>query len=275
MFDIMDDHVFSEKQPKDEGDNVAFVSKFIHMDVEVNASQRNKDVVLKHFDMSVFSDTRHTYKSMIIGRRDTGKTHLITEILNHQPTLKANTTIVYSTKEEGERYSNHFRGAMLHDNFEYSLIEDAIKRINKTIKMERDEYQRGQIEPSQYTIVLDNCLYEHDFYKNKEIRLLFMNGNVFRINTIISLNYPNGIPPNLRVNLDYTFIFYDPDFSYRKRIWEKYVYEFLSLEKFNDIMAQLTNPYECLVVKNSESRSKNLDDILSVILYPKVDVVSR
>lgn len=221
--------------------------------------------------MSVFSDTRHTYKSMIIGRRATGKTHLITEILNHQPTPKENTTIVYCTKAEGEHYSNSFSGAVLHDNFEYSMIQDAIKRINKTIKMERDEYKRGQIEPSQYTIVLDNCMYEHDYYRNREIQTLFMNGRVFRINTIISLNYPNGIPPNLRVNLDYTFIFYDPDYSYRKRIWETYVYEFLSLDKFNDIMAQLQNPYECLVVKSSESRSKKLDDILSVILYTKTD----
>ncbi len=273
--------------------------------------QKNKNVVLKNFDMSVFSDTRHTYHSMIIGRRATGKTRLITEILNHQPTPKANTTIVYCTKAEGEHYSNNFHGAALHDNFEYSLIQDAIKRIKQTIKNEKDgygqraeclrtgtdgpliqltqesrqsnwepalrvlsasrSYEFGSIEPSQYTIVLDNCIYEHDYYKNKEIQTLFMNGNVFRINTIISLNYPLGIPPNLRVNLDYTFIFYDPDFSYRKRIWEKYVYEFLSLDKFNDIMAQLIHPYECLVVKSSESRSKKLDDILSVILYTKTD----
>jgi hypothetical protein len=206
---------------------------------------------------------------MIIGRRATGKTHLIMDILNHQQTPKENMTIIHSTKEEGEHYSNCFSGAVLHDNFEYSLIQDAIKRIKQTIKKEKDGC--GSIEPSQYTIVLDNCMYEHDFYKNKEIQTLFMNGRVFRINTIISLNYPLGIPPNLRVNLDYTFIFYDPDFSYRKRIWEKYVYEFLSLDKFNDIMAQLIHPYECLVVKSSESRSKKLDDILSVILYTKTD----
>lgn len=136
-------------------------------------------------------------------------------------------------------------------------------------KKEKDGY--GSIEPNQYTIVLDNCIYDDDYYRNKDIQTLFMNGCIFRINMIISLNYPNGIPPNIRVNVDYTFIFYDPDFSYRKRIWENYVSEFVSLDTFNHIMAQLHNPYECLVVKRSYSRSKKLYDILSVILYTKTD----
>ena len=64
------------------------------------------------------------------------------------------------------------------------------------------------------------------------------------------------------MNLDYIFIFYDSELSYRRRIWEKYLYEFMSLDTFNDIMAQLRNPYECLVVKHDCSSTDTLSDML-------------
>ena len=94
-----------------------------------------------------------------------------------------------------------------------------------------------------------------------------MNGKVWRFNMIISCGYPIGIPPALRPNIDCFFIFNDPDLPYRKRIWERYVFEFLSLEMFNHIMLQLINPYECLVVKHSY-KSKKIEDNIFVILLP-------
>jgi hypothetical protein len=221
------------------------------------------NIVLKEFDMSIFTDTHNI---IIVGRRGKGKTHLITEILKLQEIRNENMTIISCINEELVKYSDKFNGAVLHDEYNETFIKDAIYRYNILYKnVIRKQYEK----PSKtgFTIVFDNCFYDNTWYSNKYIKQLFMNGKVWRINTIISFDYPIGIPPVLRCNIDCFFIFNDSDYSYRKRIWEMYVFEFLPLEMFNHIMLQLINPYECLVVKHSY-KSKKIEDNIFVILLP-------
>lgn len=242
------------------------------------------DIVLKEFDMSIFTDT---HQIIIVGRRGKGKTHLITEILKLQEIRNENMTIISCINEELVKYSDKFNGAVLHNEYNKTFIKDAIYRCTILYKnVIRKQYEipsvsKRSLQPGTAvggseddratktgsTIVFDNCFYDNTWYSNKCIKQLFMNGKVWRINTIISFNYPIGIPPVLRCNIDCFFIFNDSDYSYRKRIWEMYVFEFLPLEMFNHIMLQLINPYECLVVKPSY-KSKKIEDNIFVILLP-------
>ena len=38
--------------------------------------------------------------------------------------------------------------------------------------------------------------------------------------TVITMQYPLGVPPNLRTNIDYVFILREPYLTNRKRIYE-------------------------------------------------------
>ena len=230
------------------------------------------NIVLKEFDMSIFSDTRHSYNVIIVGRRGKGKTHLITDILKLQEIHRVNNkTIISGIKEELDLYLDKFNDAVLHDEYNNTFVVDAIdqhmKLYRKDIKNQRVANIWDPATQTGSTIVFDNCFYDNTWYSKKCIKQLFMNGKVWRFNMIISCGYPIGIPPALRPNIDCFFIFNDPDLPYRKRIWERYVFEFLSLEMFNHIMLQLINPYECLVVKHSY-KSKKIEDNIFVILLP-------
>ena len=55
------------------------------------------------------------------------------------------------------------------------------------------------------------------------MRLLFMNGRHWKIMLIITMQYPLGVPPNLRPNIAYTFILREPYLTNRKRIYENYI----------------------------------------------------
>ena len=234
-----------------------------------------KDVgVLKEFDMSIFSDIHHSYNVIIVGRRGKGKTHLITDILKLQETHRVKKkTIISGMKAELDMYSDNFNDAVLHDEYNDTFVVDAIDRHMKLykndIKNQRETNIWDPATQTSSTIVFDNSLYDNSWYSNKCIRQLLMNGKVWRFNMIISCGYPIGIPPVLRVTIDCFFIFNDSDFSYRKRIWEKYLFEYLSFEMFDNIMLQLINPYECLVVKHSY-KSKKIEDNIFVILFPNV-----
>jgi hypothetical protein len=76
---------------------------------------------------------------------------------------------------------------------------------------------------------------------------------------IITMQYPLGIPPNLRTNIDYVFILREPYIANRKRIWENYAGMFPTYESFSQVMDQCTENFECLVIDNN-AKSNQLND---------------
>ena len=86
-----------------------------------------------------------------------------------------------------------------------------------------------------------------------------MNGRHLKMFFIITMQYPLGIPPNLRTNIDYVFILRENIVGNRKRIYENYAGMFPNFEIFSQVMDQCTENYECLVIDNT-SNSNKLED---------------
>jgi hypothetical protein len=88
-----------------------------------------------------------------------------------------------------------------------------------------------------------------------------MNGRHWKIMLVITMQYPLGVPPNLRTNIDYTFILREPYITNRKRIYENYAGMFTTFESFCQVMDQCTENYECLVIANNAKSNKLEDQI--------------
>ena len=121
-------------------------------------------------------------------------------------------------------------------------------------------YKKSTIDPRAF-VILDDCLYDATWTKDKMMRLLFMNGRHWKIMLIITMQYPLGIPPNLRTNIDYVFILREPYIANRKRIWENYAGMFPTFESFSQVMDQCTENFECLVINNNAKSNKLQDQI--------------
>ena len=67
------------------------------------------------------------------------------------------------------------------------------------------KFYGSQIDPRAF-LIMDDCLHDNKWTKDKMMRLLFMNGRHWKIMTVITMQYPLGIPPVLRTNIDYVFI---------------------------------------------------------------------
>ena len=132
--------------------------------------------------------------------------------------------------------------------------------VLKQIRTEKESYKRSTIDPRTFCI-LDDCLYDASWTKDKMMRLLFMNGRHWKIMLIITMQYPLGIPPNLRTNIDYVFILREPYIANRKRIYENYAGMFPTFESFSQVMDQCTENYECLVINNNSKSNKLTDQI--------------
>ena len=220
---------------------------------------------LKKFDMKSISFKPNESKGpvvVLIGRRDTGKSFLVKDLLYYQQEIPIG-TVISGTEEGNGFYGKLVPKLFIHNEYNTAIIENVLKRqrqVLKQIKKEMEQFRRSTIDPRTF-VILDDCLYDNTWSRDKMMRLLFMNGRHWKVMLIITMQYPLGIPPTLRTNIDYVFILREPYIANRKRIYENYAGMFPTLESFCQVMDQCTENYECLVINNNSKSNKLQDQV--------------
>jgi hypothetical protein len=220
---------------------------------------------LKKFDMKSISFKPNENKGpvvVLIGKRDTGKSFLVRDLLYYQQEIPIG-TVISGTEEGNGFYAKMVPKLFVHNEYNTAIIENILKRqrtVLKQIKKEMETYKRSTIDPRAF-VILDDCLYDNTWARDKMMRLLFMNGRHWKVMLVITMQFPLGIPPNLRTNIDYVFILRENYISNRKRIYENYAGMFPTFESFCQVMDQCTENYECLVINNSSKSNKLHDQV--------------
>ena len=218
---------------------------------------------LKKFDMKSVSFKPNETKGpvcVLIGKRDTGKSFLVRDLLYYHQDIPIG-VVVAGTEEGNGFYSKLVPRLFIHNEYNTAIIENILKRqksVLKQIKKEMEAFKRSTIDPRAF-VILDDCLYDATWTRDKMMRLLFFNGRHWKIMLIITMQYPLGIPPMLRTNIDFVFILREPYIANRKRIYENYAGMFPTFESFCQVMDQCTENYECLVINNNVKSNKITD----------------
>ncbi|GAQ91699.1 hypothetical protein KFL_008360070 [Klebsormidium nitens] len=207
------------------------------------------DFNIKKFDLNKIKD----HKSIvIIGRRGTGKTTLITDILYRKRDLPAG--LVMSGTEDGNSYYRQF----IPDTFIYGAYDEDV--ICKLIARQKN-MKRLNAKHSECFLLLDDCLFNPKILKGDTMRFLFMNGRHFNITLILAAQWVMDIPPAIRANSDYVFVFNDPIVNNRKRFFEHYFGVFRSFQQFEAVYKACTSDFECMVLDNT-LQSSNPEDCI-------------
>ena len=220
---------------------------------------------LKRFDMKSISFKPNESKGpviVLIGRRDTGKSFLVRDLLYYHQDIPIG-TVISGTEEGNGFYGKLVPKLFIHNEYNTAIIENVLKRqrgVLKQIKKEMEQFNRSTIDPRTF-VILDDCLYDNTWARDKMMRLLFMNGRHWKVMLLITMQYPLGIPPTLRTNIDYVFILREPYIANRKRIYENYAGMFPTLESFCQVMDQCTENFECLVINNNAKSNKLQDQV--------------
>ena len=206
------------------------------------------------------SDIRDDKVCVLIGKRDTGKSFLVKDLLYYHQSIPIG-TVISGTESANAFYSDIIPSLFIHDEYTSELIANVVQRQKLVVKKyKRDLATKGRskVDPRAF-LILDDCLYDKSWIKDTNIRTIFMNGRHYNMMFIITMQYALGIPPNLRTNIDYVFILRENYVSNRKRLYEHYCGMFPSFEMFCQVMDQCTENYECLVINNN-AKSNKLED---------------
>ena len=207
---------------------------------------------LKKFNMNMIKDDSVV---VLIGKRNTGKSFLTKDLLYYHQDLPAG-TVISPTENANRFYGDIIPPIFIHDEYEPKITNEFIKRqknLKKRIMAgERDIDNRA-------FLIMDDCLYDNDWKKDKRIREIFMNGRHWGIFFILLMQYAIGISPNLRCNIDWVFLLRENSYQNRKKLYENYAGMFYNFEMFCQTMDACTENFGCLVIHNG-SKSNKIED---------------
>ncbi len=213
------------------------------------------DVSLDEFDVA---RVKNTSVCVFIGKRNTGKSFLIRDILYHHRDLPLG-TVISGTEVANKFYGNMVPELFIHHDYSPEILHNVIKRQQvMTFKLEESP---GSIDPRAF-LIMDDLMYDSKTWiKDPNVKTAFFNGRHWSLFFLLSLQAPLGIPPELRTNIDFVFLLREPNISNRKRLYEHYAGMFGSLDTFNQVMDQCTEDFGCLVIDNTVKSNKIEDQV--------------
>jgi hypothetical protein len=221
------------------------------------------ELQLKKFNINDVKDDKVV---VLIGKRDTGKSFLCRDLLYYHNDIPAG-QVISGTEGANQFYSKIVPKLFIHGEYNTNIIQNMLKRQ----KLMLEKQQSGeQVDPRAF-LILDDCLYDNTWAKDKHMRSIFMNGRHYKLLFMLTMQYALGIPPNLRTNIDYIFILRENYVSNRKRLYEHYAGMFPTFEMFCQVMDQCTENYECLVINNNAKSNKLTDQVFWYKAEPHPD----
>lgn len=221
---------------------------------------------LKKFDMSRIGKGSIV---ALIGKRNTGKSFLVKDLLYYKRDVPIGTVISAS---EG---SNRFYGDMMpslfiHEEYSPEIIANLVKRqklVTRKMKQQIAMYGKSNIDPYAF-LILDDLMYDAPrWLKDVNIKDIFMNGRHFNLLFLVTMQFSLGIVPAMRTQIDFCVLCRENIVSNRKRLYEHYAGMFPTFEIFSQVMDQCTQNYECLIIDNTSKSN----EITSQVFWYKAD----
>ncbi len=189
---------------------------------------------------------------VIIGRRATGKTYLIKDLLSNFQTIPVATVV---TGADRATYSQFIPSVFIYNTYDQEITKRVLLRQEKCLEQAKPD------QDSRTMVVFDDCFLNNKWSKDKHMRNLFLNARHMKAMPIFSMQYPLDLPPMFRTNIDYTFIFGETEKTCLNKIYQIYGSIFPSFIAFCAVLEQVSENHGCLVIHNS-SQSHKLEDIV-------------
>lgn len=195
------------------------------------------DIPIKNQELNLFnlSDIKIGNNILIIGKHKTGKTTLISKILDFHNEI--HTDIIISPTECLEKVYKKYNVIPYYNS---SIIKDFIKN-------QKENINDSTISCNECFIVLDNCFLQSE-YNDPNLTDLLINGYYYKTINIIAAAYPLEFSKYFKSSIDYLCIFNNTHIIYINLIYEEYFNHLLKYNDYIKLLNKYTTNYGCIII---------------------------
>ena len=195
---------------------------------------------------------------LIVGKRGTGKSTLLKDILYHLRKRVDTGFAMSPTQDTIRMFEDCFPRSHIYNEYSLDVVRNMLNSLTSLT-------EQGKIREIAFT--LDDCMFDKSIMKTKEMREIHMNGRHLGMWFINCVQYLMDLGPELRSQIDYVFILKENVISNRQKLHKYFFGIFEKYEEFSLVMDKCTNNHECLVLDNTQINNK----IDECIFYYKAD----
>lgn len=191
--------------------------------------------------MSDYADCTFVY----VGKRRSGKT---VAALNNLYALGVTnvidgTVVMSRTEHFNYSYADHVLQKYIYDGWTPEVVAALEEEMKKMLYLSKFA---GDPVPAKVAIMLDDLISEEKFFFSRELSLLFAQGRHMYCNVHLITQYPLAIPPRVRVNADFVFMFRPMATAEYEKLWKDFG-ETLTRPAFYRLLRNATEGNSCLV----------------------------
>ena len=218
-----------------------------HKDVECSIGGNVGGLKINEFDLNQFCSNPSI---AMVAKRGSGKSVLVRAILNFYRKVPVG-CIISPTDRENKFYGDFVPESYIYYEYNSKIVEKIMVRQRIMKEKARKKKAEGKKIDTRCYIVMDDCLASKGKWINDPcLKTIFFNGRHSDIMYIMTMQFPLGITPELRGNIDYVFLLADDSFSNKKRIFDHYAGMFPSFDAFRQVFDKLTEDFTSMVIVN-------------------------
>jgi hypothetical protein len=209
----------------------------------------------------------------IFAPRGSGKSFCLRYLLYQNKDKFPAIVVICPSEKANKFYQLIIPDLFIYDEFDESTLE-AIRNI-----YERQTRLMGGLPSwmsSEYDttvlIIMDDCMTAEKSVRNSVlVKELYKQGRHFKFGLWVVVQYLNDLPPDLRLNLDYTIILGSAGKAMQYKFYD-FLGGFDDKHQFAQVMKQYTNNFGCLVKDN---KTHNSTEILKTFFWYKAKVTPK
>lgn len=202
----------------------------------------SSEIEIREFALSELQDDS---KIVVIGKPGSGKSVLMKAIVNQLKDKYPVAKVLSGSEEANPFYADFIPPLYISNGFD----EEEIWRFMKRQKKARRD---ARVANPRALLIVDDCSQDPKLLSRPAMQKVFKDGRHYKMMFMMGLQYSMDVRPNIRLLIDYIFIFRDTSETGRKNLYNNFATIVGSYHNFCDLMDQLTGDYSCLVIDNRQ-----------------------
>ena len=225
-----------------------------------NQHNNNDDTtyVIPPFDLS---KVKNNSIVVLYGRRGSGKSTMLRHIMQQRCSIPYGLACSPTEEATGD-LGHHMPSKYIWNDYEPDIT------IAMMEYQQRASQKHGKDRLPPAFLIYDDTMFDRRFSHGRETRQLFMNGRHYNIFTLVTAQYCMDLPPAIRANIDYVFMFREPIRANRLKLFANFGGIFPKYEHFEKVLMAATADHHAMVIDNT-SMSDNIGCVVSRYLAPE------